>query len=184
MFQIPQRQYWSCMGETVLKKSQYDADAANARENNRSYADQLSRQQTQQQLRVTLPSQTQSPFVLTSQAPPQPPDTPAQRFIQTLAQNIVRPFVLIQTALQNAAQQVSQAISQTLQQVPGFIDKAMSQVLSFFFGYKKDTREEKEKRDRNDAASLGMFGESDLFGTSASKVEQKENSGMGSGSRQ
>lgn len=60
-------------------------------------------------------------------------------------------------------------------QVPaGQFEKAVSQVITFFFGHKKDKTEEKERRERDDFARTGLFGEE-------RKVEETNKSNMGGG---
>lgn len=152
------RQYWSCMGETVLKKSQFDEDTAQARAANRKEAD----------INAAMTSvRQQAPFL----QPPllqQPPG-----FLPTLVTQVVqviqRPVQMILNLIQAFPQQLGQTLGQAAQNLANRAEKAISQILTFFFGHKKDKTEEKEKRDRNDAALP------DLFGLSPeSKVSQKE----------
>ncbi len=57
---------------------------------------------------------------------------------------------------------------------PAQFEKTVSQVLTFFFGHKKDKTEEKERRNRDDFAKTGLFGEE-------RKVEESAKSDLGGG---
>ena len=60
------------------------------------------------------------------------------------------------------------------QPMPGQFEKAVSQVLTFFFGDKKDKTEEKELRKRNEYAKTGLMGED-------RKVEESSKGELGGG---
>jgi len=77
-------------------------------------------------------------------------------------------------------QNAAQAMTQMAQNLGKLAEKTVGQLLSFFFGYKKDKTEETEQRDKNDASLLDIFGDNPF---SSSKISKKENAGLGSGSK-
>ena len=99
----------------------------------------------------------------------QPTPAPAQQPVQAAPQNMAQ-----------AMAQASSGMAQMTQRVAG-------QVLSFFFGNKKDAKadrsEEKEMRDRNDEGLLSIFGEAANPFSSSSKVNTGGNAGFGGGGK-
>lgn len=177
MFQIPQRQYLPNPGEKVLPKGKYDQGAADTQANNRSLANQQALPNT-----FTLPSQTFISQMAQAQTPPQ---AQPSRMVQLFNQAMSQPLQQVQTTAQNMAQQMNQILGQMNIPLPGFMEKAITQAFSFFFGNSKesgkDDSTEREKRNRNDDVLPDSFGDI-AFGANK-KVEQKPNTGLGSGSK-
>ncbi len=160
MFEV-KRQYWSCMGETVLKKSQFDQDVANTRAMNRVLIDQMD-------LATMKAIQAQ-------QQPVAQPGVP--RFLQPIIQRgiqLLQPLINTATNVARAIfVQIPSFIAQSAQALANRAEKAVSQILSFFFGHKKEKTEEKEQRDKNEFAMVGLFGDS--------KVEETAETDLGGG---
>lgn len=164
-------EYWSCMGETVLKKTKFDQDSAIVRGLNRILLDQQAADSMSQ----------------TRIQPPQPPPLPIRMIaallvpVQQLAQTVlIRPAQALMNFVLLLPQTLAQTGAQLGQAMSRLADRTIGQLLSFFFGYKKDKTEETEQRDRNDASLLDIFGDNPF---TSSRISQKENAGFGSGSK-
>lgn len=164
-------EYWNCMGETVLKKTKFDEDSAVVRGMNRSLLDQQAQDTVRQ-----------------SQLPPPPPPSLPVRMIATILNTmqqvvqtvVVRPAMAFAAVLMSLPQNAAQAAVQMAQNLGKMAERTIGQLISFFFGHKKDKTEEAEQRDKNDASLLDIFGDNPF---SSSKISKKENAGLGSGSK-
>lgn len=158
MFFTVKPEYWSCMGETALKKTKYNEDTAKARHQFRADQDALMlAMRSGQRVEVqTAQQQTQLQQVLA--ALPQP-----------LVQNIILPAIRMVQAVGNfmravfqspVLQNFGQAMGNAMAGLGKMVQNAASQILSFFFGHKKenDKTDEKHQRDRTDAATTDLFG--------------------------
>lgn len=165
MFGGVKRQYWSCGGETVLKKSQFNQDVANHRQDQRVKTDLLA----QFQQSILDAGQPQKPVGFMNQV--------ANTF-KMVAQNIMRvlaqPMVLIKNIAANLAKMLSQA-GNNVKNAMNTAKEAVKNVLTFFFGRKKmdKTEEDKERDNKN------YFKKSDLFDDN--KVNEGEKSMLGQG---
>ena len=163
MFDGVKPQYWSCNGETVLKKTQYNEDVANHRALQRVNTDLLAQFGKQ---------------VQRAETPPPPPGFLAgavravSQFIQQLARPVMQAFTML-AAIPQAVATVFANLGQGVANAGQLAEKAVAGILTFFFGHKKDKTEEKEKRDKAD------FKQSDFFDDT--KVKEGENASMGSG---
>ena len=142
------------MGETALKKTQFNEDVAKARHQYRNDQDALMiAMRGGQRVETQLAEQT--------------------RFQQALA------IVFIRNVFQMP---VMQAVANALANMPGALSKmaqnAASQILSFFFGHKKenDKAEEKHQRERTDASETDLFGKT-MF--NQNNVEGTQNKFLG-----
>lgn len=164
MFDV-KREYWSCMGESVLKKSKFDQDVANAHTQERGHLDNLAAMYTQA---------VQQNAGQTAVLQPQPPALP---FIPALIQTGVRLLMQPVRVLVNILQAMVQIVPMTAAVVGQAIaraEKVIAQIWVFFFGQRKErTEEEKDNRKQNDFLQLSLQGER--------KVESSEGAGLGGG---
>lgn len=159
-----QKYFEYCMGNGYLNKSAYANDLANVRSQNRLIEAAMDRLMAAQKLKEAAQNQP---------LPQQQPQTPAQpnaflRVFQAVTQPVVQMFSWVFTAGQSIALATGNTVGRTV----GALEQAFSKVLSFFFGFKKDKNDEKEKRERDD------FAETDLF--TRRVVDDTQGSGHGS----
>lgn len=164
MFDI-KRAYLYCMGESVLDKRKFSEDTALNRQQQRASWDQLS--QLQQMNRIQRPNM---------QGDVPQPQMPMPRFMQGIVQFMARPLALVQQmsqGLQRLVQLPLDAMRAAAQMTGAKLESAVSQILTFFFGFKKDKTEEKEKREQHNFFLDSLTGER--------KVEESHQGNMGGG---
>jgi len=157
MFLNVKAQYWSCMGETVLKKTQYNEDTAKARHQYRTDQDALiAALRGSQRAESQVAQQTQFQQLLATVLRP---------VIQNIVIPVIRAFQAATAFVRNlfqapVAQQLANAATAMAAATGKFLQQAASQILTFFFGHKKenDKTDDKKQRERNDAAATDLFG--------------------------
>ncbi len=158
MFGGVSRQYWYCSGESTLKKSKFNEDVGNKRASTRLYVERQD-QATRQQLQP-LPQWLAKPLNMLANVVRQVVkflQKPIQ-IIQNFAKAMVKPMMQFTNGVKAAVKKAKEAVAN---------------VLTFFFGHKKDKTKEKEERNRHDIHLENKFGEE--------KVEAAEGSLMGGG---
>ena len=149
------------MGETVLKKTKYNQDVATARHQYRRDQDALMLGARITENLKTQHTQQQQGFMQQF----------AARVVSPLVQNVLVPVLnLLQNTaafLTRLAAPLAQPATMLKHVFAGLGGKAMailqnaaSQILTFFFGHKKenDKADEKHQRDRNDISMPDFFG--------------------------
>ncbi len=158
MFGGVSRHYWSCSGETVLKKSKFNQDVANNRATTRLHIERQD-QATRQQLQP-LPQWLAKPLAVVANVVKQLiklVQKPIQ-LVQNLVKALVKPVIHFANGVKVAVKNAKEAVAN---------------ILTFFFGHKKEKTKEKEERNRHDIHLENKFGEE--------KVEAAEGSLMGGG---
>ena len=163
------------MGETALKKTQFNEDVAKARHQYRNDQDALMiAMRGGQRVETQLAEQTRFQQALAIVLRP---------VIQNVVVPMVRAFQAATAFIRNVFQMpVMQAFANALANMPGALSKmaqnAASQILSFFFGHKKenDKAEEKHHRERTDASETDLFGKT-MF--NQNNVEGTQNKFLG-----
>jgi hypothetical protein len=143
------RNYIYCCGDSVLDKRQYSRDAAETQATRRQDFDY---QAALPRMMQNLQEQSLFGQVKPQATPPGPSFLgPLMQFLQPLA-FILTPFIYVTNNLlpQNVRQLV-QSVAQTATQMGELLLKNMAnlvgQVISFFFGFKKEKKEEVSKDD-------------------------------------
>lgn len=153
MFGGVKRQYWYCSGESVLKQSQFNEDVANQRMRDRVNTDFL--MQFNHQLQKD--AQPQQPQGLLQNAA-----RTVARFVRQLARPVIRFFNTLQTITRNLGRMLAKAtanLAKGFQAAGKMAEQAVKNILTFFFGHKKDNAKTEEKEQREQFE----FTESDLF---------------------
>jgi hypothetical protein len=139
-----------CMGFSYLDKPRYADELAANRTENRLWQNQFDQ----------LMSAVQN---MSLQPAPSADRTPVWvRRVQNALQEtmqffIFRPFQQVVNLITPLFQATAAAIGGVVAKTTGMLEKAMSQVLSFFYGFKKDRNEEKERRDKDDFKDTDLF---------------------------
>ena len=158
MFGGVSRQYWYCSGESTLKKSKFNEDVANNRASTRLYVERQD-QATRQQLQP-LPQWLAKPLNVLANV------------VRQVVKLLQKPIQLIQNFVKAMVKPMMQFANGVKTAVKA-AKTAVANVLTFFFGHKKDKTKEKEERNRHDIHLKNKFGEE--------KVEAAEGSLMGGG---
>lgn len=158
-----------CAGFGYLDKRRFADDMAHNRAVNRETQSRLDQLLYTMQRLATEPVLPQNQF-----------QNPVLRTIQNFTHDMLQRFVYI--PLQRVmgftvpvAQNIAAAVNGVAVRTLGFLDRAMGQILSFFYGFKKDRQEEQDRRDKDE------FPDSDYF--TRRVVESTMGGGQGSSHR-
>ena len=169
-----QKYYQYCCGEGYLDKRRYNEDAAFERGQNRVSRDVAETLYTSSQrlANYRYGGASENPFAANT-LPGYQNFTGFQRVLGGLLQPLLNTALLLQALSRSTTLPLPNAFAGLLNRSGQQMEAVVGQVLSFFFGHKKDKTDEKEKRELND---LGI---PDIFGNRV--VEESAEAQMGRG---
>ncbi len=139
-----------CMGFGYLDAEKYEDDVANQRRIDNVFqegVDRLMASRLQQDLNQPVGQVKNQPIL------PQP----VMNFLRKGIQLVMTPFLNVMDKVQNLQQALITSMANLTTKSVALMEFAIGEVLSFFFGYKKERTEEKEKREKDDFAETDLF---------------------------